>query len=68
MTGVNYRNVQIYYKGLRMPDCFYNVTFTQHSNSTCKWYRVNIIEKDGRYVSIGDYRLDKIERIVGVLK
>lgn len=67
MTGINYKNVMIYYKGRRNPDCFYNVTLTQHSNDTCKWYRVNMIGVNDKY-GIGDYRLDKIERIEGILK
>jgi hypothetical protein len=67
MTGINYKWVRIYRKGVRKPDCFSNVTFTQHNNEICEWYRVHIIGSNDKY-GIGDYRLDEIERIEGTLK
>lgn len=66
MTNVTYKNIQIYYKGKRTPDSFSNVTLTEHHNDWHKWYRVNPVGRKDTW-GLGDYQIDKIEKIEGTL-
>ena len=66
MIGVNFKFADIYLKNGK---CYqlHNFYFTKHSNNYCEWLRAHSIEAYSNY-GLGDFRLDQIEKITGILK